>query len=140
VTERTFSDTLVPDDLRGKWALVVEDDALAGSALVGLLDSWGMQVVQAYGSTDAFARLADGLVPDVIISDYRLQEAHNGIELVQGLRQRLGGTTPACLISGDTDAGLMQAAQSAGLTLLHKPVRPAKLRSLLRHLLTSQGG
>jgi hypothetical protein len=31
----------------------------------------------------------------------------------------------------------MLAAQSAGLTLLHKPVRPAKLRSLLRRLTTS---
>jgi hypothetical protein len=38
-------------------------------------------------------------------------------------------------MSGDTDGGLMQAAKDAGLTLLHKPVRPAKLRSLLRHLL-----
>ena len=41
---------------------------------------------------------------------------------------------PACLLSGDTDPGLMQAAQEAGLTLLHKPVRPAKLRSLIRRL------
>ena len=32
----------------------------------------------------------------------------------------------------------MHAAQRAGLTLLHKPVRPAKLRSLLRHLLQNQ--
>jgi hypothetical protein len=37
-------------------------------------------------------------------------------------------------MSGDVDAALMQAAKAAGLTLLHKPVRPAKLRSLLRHL------
>jgi hypothetical protein len=35
-------------------------------------------------------------------------------------------------MSGDTDAGLIQAAKDAGLTLLHKPVRPAKLRSFLR--------
>lgn len=139
VLESPSKDAPAPDDLRGKLALVVEDDALAGSALVGLLDSWGMQVAQAYGSADAMERLADGLVPDVIISDYRLQEMHNGIELVQHLRQRLGVATLACLISGDTDAGLMQAAQSAGLTLLHKPVRPAKLRSLLRHLLMQQG-
>ncbi|MDR3369618.1 hybrid sensor histidine kinase/response regulator [Rhodoferax sp.] len=139
VNEGPPKDTAVSDDLRGKWALVVEDDALAGSALVGLLDSWGMRVSQAYGSADALQRLADGLIPEVIISDYRLHEGCDGIELVQCLRQRLGSATPACLISGDTDAGLMQSAQSAGLTLLHKPVRPAKLRSLLRHLLTDQG-
>jgi hypothetical protein len=30
----------------------------------------------------------------------------------------------------------MRAARAAGLTLLHKPVRPAKLRSLMRRLVT----
>lgn len=131
-------DKVVPDDVRDRCALVVEDDALARSALVGLLVSWGMRVAQARGASDAIECLAQGLVPDVIVSDYRLQEGHNGMQLVQGLRQRLGTATPACLMSGDTDPGLIQAAQAAGLTLLHKPVRPAKLRSLLRHLLMEQ--
>jgi len=43
------------------------------------------------------------------------------------------------LISGDADPALLLAAQVAHLTLLHKPVRPAKLRSLLSRLLTVQG-
>jgi signal transduction histidine kinase len=139
VVESAAKDTPVQDDLRGKRVLVVEDDAMAGSALVGLLDSWGLWVAQAVGPTDAFRHLTDGWVPDVIVSDYRLQDGCNGMELVQRLRLRLGCATPACLISGDTDASLMQSAQAAGLTLLHKPVRPAKLRSLLRRLLMDQG-
>jgi len=128
-------DKAVPDDLRDRCALVVEDDALARSALVGLLVSWGMRVAQARGPADALDSLAQGLVPDVIVSDYRLQEGHNGLQLVQLLQQQLGWPIPACLMSGDTDPGVIQAAHTAGLTLLHKPVRPAKLRSLLRHLL-----
>lgn len=128
----------VPDDLRNRCALVVEDDALARSALVGLLVSWGMRVTQARGPADALNGLAQGVVPDVIVSDYRLQEGYNGLQLVQRLQQQLGHATPACLMSGDTDPGVIQAAQAAGLTLLHKPVRPAKLRSLLRHLLMEQ--
>ena len=51
------------------------------------------------------------------------------------MQAHIGQAVPACLISGDTDPGLMQAAKVAGLTLLHKPVRPAKLRSLWRRLL-----
>jgi hypothetical protein len=54
------------------------------------------------------------------------------------LRQQLACAVPACLISGDIDPALIQAAQQAQLTLLHKPVRPAKLRNLLRHLLADQ--
>ncbi len=133
-------DKPVPDDLRGKCALVVEDDALARVALTGLLDSWGMTVVQASDAPEALQCVTQGLLPDVIISDYRLQEGADGMQLVQQLRQHLGRATLACLISGDTDPGLIQAAQAAGLTLLHKPVRPAKLRSLLRHLLMDPQG
>lgn len=136
--EEVPKEKTVPDDLRDRCALVVEDDALARSALVGLLVSWGMRVAQARGPTDALDCLAQGVVPDVIVSDYRLQEGHNGLQLVQRLQQQLGLPTPACLMSGDTDPGVIQAAHLAGLTLLHKPVRPAKLRSLLRHLLMAQ--
>jgi len=51
-----------------------------------------------------------------------------------------GRPIPACLTSGDTGPGLMQKAKEAGLSLLHKPVRPAKLRSLIRRLATPAQG
>jgi hypothetical protein len=38
-------------------------------------------------------------------------------------------------MSGDMNVDLSEASKAAHLTLLHKPVRPAKLRSLVRHLL-----
>jgi len=74
-------------------------------------------------------------VPQLIISDYRLPDGMDGIAGVRMLRTLMGRRVPACLMSGDTDPALMHAAQDASLTLLHKPVRPAKLRSLLRRLL-----
>lgn len=133
-------DKAAPDDLAGRSALVVEDDTLACSALAGLLESWGMRVATAHGPVAAMQCLAQGEMPDVIVSDYRLQDGLTGLQLVQQLRQQLGQATPACLMSGDTDPAVIQAVQAAGLTLLHKPVRPAKLRSLLRHLLMAPPG
>jgi len=50
------------------------------------------------------------------------------------LRERAGRPIAACVISGDTDTKVVQQVQAAGLVLLGKPVRPAKLRGLLRHL------
>jgi signal transduction histidine kinase/CheY-like chemotaxis protein len=135
VVEEVSKDSTATDELRGRCVLVVEDDTLARSALVGLLVSWGMHVAQARGPADALDCVAQGMLPDVIVSDYRLQDGHNGLQLLQRLQQQLGQSTPACLMSGDTDPGVIQAAHLAGLTLLYKPVRPAKLRSLLRHLL-----
>jgi len=58
----------------------------------------------------------------------------NGIEAVGMLRGATGQPIAACLISGDTDAKVREQAQAAGLTLLQKPVRRAKMRSLMRRL------
>jgi CheY-like chemotaxis protein len=118
--------------------LVIEDDALVRVALTGLLEGWGMQVHAAQSLSEAGGWVSQGLRPAMILSDYRLQEGTNGIEAVQQLRLQLDHAVPACLMSGDTHPELMLVAKSAGLTLLHKPVRPAKLRNLLRRLLSVQ--
>ncbi|MDO8248892.1 MAG: ATP-binding protein [Rhodoferax sp.] len=119
-------------DLAGLVVLVIEDDALAREGLVSLLESWGCVVGAGEGLSTALRQLENGLVPDVIVSDYRLRDSENGIEVISRLRSTAGRPMIACLLSGDTDPILMQAARDAGLILLPKPVRPAKLRSLIR--------
>lgn len=126
-----------PEVLQGT-VLVVEDDDMVRQALVGLLQSWGVTVAEASDLKSAQSLIEQGVLPSLIISDYRLNDKLNGILVVAQLRRQLGGTVPACLVSGDIDPALIQAAQEAQLTLLHKPVRPAKLRSFLRYLLRDQ--
>ena len=114
--------------------LVIEDDKLAREALRDLLESWNYDVVAVAGSEDAQAHVRLQGVPDVIVSDFRLGGTENGLSTIAAIRLLALADVPACVMSGDTDAGLILAAKEAGLTLLHKPVRPAKLRNLLRHL------
>ena len=124
--------------LNGLAVMVIEDDALAAEGLVGLLASWGCTVLAAGGQQQALAHMAQSGVPDVIVSDYRLRGGDNGIAAIDALRIAAGHSIAACLMSGDTDQALITQARQAGLTLLHKPVRPAKLRSLLRSLTTHE--
>jgi hypothetical protein len=42
------------------------------------------------------------------------------------------------LISGDTSPDVLQRVSEKDIQLLHKPVRPAKLRSLIQFLLKQQ--
>ncbi len=123
-----------PDDLAGLMVHVIEDDGLARAALVNLLLSWGLRVTQAPNLALALEQVQQGLQSDLIISDYRLPDNQHGIEAVRLLRLAAQKEIPACLVSGNTDPDLMQAAKEAGLTLMHKPVRPAKLRSLMGRL------
>lgn len=122
------------DNLEGLRVLVIEDDILAREGLVSLLAGWGVLVGVAEGLVTARQQMENGATPDVIVSDYRLRDGENGIEVIRQLRAVAGQLIPACLISGDTDLSLMKLAKESSLTLLHKPVRPAKLRSLIRHL------
>lgn len=124
-----------PYEFKGERVLLIEDDELGRLGLAGLLQSWGCEVVVADGAQTACELLAQGPLPDIIISDYRLGGGVNGLEAIARLRSLAAKPVAACLISGDTDSSLHLQAKAAGLTLLQKPVRPAKLRSLMRHLL-----
>lgn len=119
-------------DEQGMQVLLIEDDPLAMASVVALLTSWGCEVLATSSAHEACMHIANGVRPDMLLSDYRLADDTNGIDAIAAVRAAMGMALPACLISGDTDVDLMQRARALGLTLLHKPVRPAKLRSLLR--------
>ncbi len=125
-------------DFNGLRALLIEDDELGRMGLASLLDSWGCTVMVAEGAQTACDLYVPERAPDIIISDFRLGGGVNGIEAVDRLSALAGRRIAACLISGDTDANLIQQAKAARLTLLQKPVRPAKLRNLMRHLIERQ--
>ena len=119
--------------------MLIEDDALGRVSLASLLKSWGCSVTEFEGAQAACDGYRIEPAPDLIISDFRLGGGIDGIEAVDLLRTLAGRRIAACLISGDTDANVAQQAHAAGLSLLQKPVRPAKLRSLMRHLVQAEG-
>ena len=132
-------ETTLEDQLIDSKVLVIEDDALVSLALVSLLESWGCVATLVDGLAQAESLMGTGFQPDVLISDYRLRAGENGLDAVLRLRQISSRYLPACLLSGDTNPELMQSTHEIGLTLLHKPVRPAKLRSLLGQLVQELG-
>jgi CheY-like chemotaxis protein len=125
-------------ELAGMHVLLIEDDVLGRAALAGLLQSWACSVVEAGSASHALACWDAQRPPDFIVSDYRLLGADNGVDAVRQLRQIAGHEIPACVISGDTDAAVKDQIHDAGLLLLQKPVKPAKLRSVLRHAWSGQ--
>ncbi|MCZ8293136.1 MAG: ATP-binding protein [Hylemonella sp.] len=132
------ADPLPVDDVRGLRILVIEDDRQSAQALRGLLDSWGCVVAVVEGLQGALTVVDGGFVPDLVLSDFRLRAGESGMQTLEHLRTTLVRSLPACLMSGDTDPELIQSCRDAGLPLLHKPVRPAKLRTLIRRLARPQ--
>lgn len=132
------SQTRTPGELTGIRIALVDDDPLALSAMNGLLRSWGCEVVAAHDATTLFDLLiADGRIPQAVICDFRLAEFGTGIEAIRAIRARFGSDLPAALITGDTGPDVLGLAHDAQLPLLHKPVRPARLRAILNRLITN---
>ena len=72
---------------------------------------------------------------DALKLDYRLRDNVNGIAVIHSLRARFGRDIPAVIISGESSAEELAQIKASGLPMLHKPVRPAKLRSVIFFLL-----
>jgi signal transduction histidine kinase/CheY-like chemotaxis protein len=124
----------LPDSLRGKLIVVIDDDALALEGTGGLLKSWGCRVVTGRSDREALTKL-NGTAPDLIISDYHLQEGRSGIDAIDELRDTLGGDIPAFLISGDITQERVRETHGTAHHLLHKPVNPMTLRAIMSRLL-----
>jgi signal transduction histidine kinase/CheY-like chemotaxis protein len=117
--------------------LLIEDDPLSADALKGLLESWGYKCAL----TDGLAGLADAIGSlgnrvDLIISDYRLADGETGDYVAREVRSKVGENTPVLIVTGDTGPDRLLDLRETGFDLLHKPVQPAELRAIVRHLLT----
>ncbi len=124
---------MLPTNLSGRRILIIDDDESILAGMRMTLESWGCDVLGATDLVTASLLCADS-TPDNIISDFRLRDNVNGIDVVQQLRTQLDTHIPALLITGDTAPDRLQQAQQSDLILLHKPVQPAKLRAALNLL------
>jgi signal transduction histidine kinase/CheY-like chemotaxis protein len=117
----------------------IDDDQSILEAMVELLAGWDVEVAAGPDAAQVQADLTQlGRSPDVIVSDYRLAGGRSGLEAIAALRRTFGAHIPAVLITGDTAAETIQAIDASGLPVLHKPLRPAKLRAMLSHLLAGR--
>ncbi len=126
----------IANPARDKLIVVIDDDALVLDGMRGLLQSWGCRVVTADSGDAALAGLADHQEqPNLVISDYFLANGTTGVDVIERLRGVFAEPIPAFLVSGDTTRERMRDADALGLPLLHKPVSPMALRSMVNQLL-----
>ncbi|MEA2984223.1 MAG: hypothetical protein QOD94_477 [Alphaproteobacteria bacterium] len=119
-----------------KLVVVIDNDRLVLEGMSGLIRSWGCEVVAGENASAVLDSLAQHTkCPDMIISDYHLQDGKNGIEAISRLRLALDAPIPAFLMSGDMDAEPVRAARANGYSLLHKPVEPMTLRATLTQIM-----
>ncbi len=113
--------------------LFIEDDAAIVDATTMLLEVSGFEVHAALSGEDALALVADGIRPDIVISDYRLP-GYDGVEVIRRVRQATDEDLPTVLITGDTATIAIDKGNLANCAILHKPVDTDQLISLIEQL------
>ncbi|MBI5007297.1 MAG: response regulator [Nitrosomonadales bacterium] len=122
-----------PDRLDKLKVLVVDDDMLVRTSTAGILESWGCDVSVGEGLEEVWQKYSESHF-DLVLCDYRLPDG-DGLQLADRIREHCSTPPAFILVSGDTAPEILQAVNERGHHLLHKPVRPAKLRSLIFFLL-----
>ncbi|WP_142848656.1 NahK/ErcS family hybrid sensor histidine kinase/response regulator [Telmatospirillum sp. J64-1] len=127
------------NNLAGALVLVLDNDAKVLSGMSALLEGWSCDVLSASSRAEALALLeADGRRPELLIVDYHLDEGDIGLDAIAALQSRLGGRVPAIVVTANHTPEVQSAVSAAGWHLLNKPIKPAKLRSLMAHLLAGR--
>jgi signal transduction histidine kinase len=130
----------VTNALVGKVVVVIENEPAILDAMATVLERWGCEVVTGTSGARAEAELAgSGLVPDVVVADYHLDEDATGLDTIETVRRDLGHRIPGIVVTADRTAEVRKQIDGAGCSVLSKPVRPGRLRSLLSHLLIERG-
>ena len=130
ISSQKIENTKKIDRLAGSKIIIIDDDESILVATRLVLEQWGCDIETASNLEEAVS-ICKGFLPDVIISDFRLRENLTGIDVIEQLRLQLNQVVPAILITGDTAPDRLQQAQESGLILLHKPLKPAKLRAAI---------
>lgn len=121
------------------FVVVIDDDPGSRTSIAGLLASWGCEVLCSANLSEArdMIRQREKL-PSLILCDFRLAAVASGIDVLDALLAEQSGDIAAALVTGDTDPQVRRMAAARGYPVLHKPVRPARLRALVQQVVLRQ--
>jgi len=111
-----------------------EQDILDGMLL--LLNSWGYKNVIT--SLDGVFLKEHKLKAEhiaLILADYHLEKNRTGIEVINELRSIAKWDIPSVIISADRSDEIKKEIQENSIFLIHKPIKPLSLRTLLNRLM-----
>ncbi len=122
--------------LAGKKLLIIDGDKQVRDTTAALLSSWGCEVTAVRSLKAVQGLLKKGRHWDLLLSDYQL--GGTGLDVIQAVRQP-SETMPPCILISDRQDSVIRM-RNVGQYFLNKPVKPAKLRSLMQFLLENKSG
>ncbi|WP_080995483.1 PAS domain-containing hybrid sensor histidine kinase/response regulator [Thiopseudomonas alkaliphila] len=127
------------NQLQGAKVWVLDNDPAICQAMQTLLGEWGCEVHTGLSKTDLAQQVGGLNQPvDLLIADYHLDHDVNGLDVVLEINQERQQPVAALMITANYSKELKQEMRQLGYTLLHKPVKPMRLKITMGHLLEQQ--
>lgn len=119
--------------------LCIDDEQTIRDGMRLIVDSWQCKALIAADRADAFKHIHehDDHI-DIIISDLRLREGDDGIQVISAIREELNLETPAIILTGDTETERLNMVKLPNLALMHKPIAAMQLRGKIEQLLSAK--
>ena len=120
----------------GRYAVLVDDDAIVLLGLQSILRDWGYEVLAAGSTEQALDRLrTDTRKPDIIVADYRLRGGRVGTEAIVKIRELFDSNIPGVILTGETGPECAEDAAAHGFSIAHKPITSRQLSMAVEKLL-----
>ncbi|GAA6154287.1 ATP-binding response regulator [Pseudoteredinibacter isoporae] len=116
--------------LSGMTVLILDNEDLIRESLSSLVREWGAASYSANSLSEAQSLIADDALDlDLLIVDYRLEQDITGVDAMSALRDAGLVSFETIMLTGETSKDTLKRVAEADVTLLHKPIQAAKLRS-----------
>lgn len=124
------------DRLSGARVWVLDNDLAICVAMRTLLEGWGCEVHTGLSENDLAVQVGGfHSEVDLLIVDYHLDNDVNGVDVVVNINQQRQKPIPTLMITANYSNELKQKMRELGHTLMHKPVKPMRLKAAMNHLL-----
>lgn len=121
--------------------LIVEDDPDVRELLEIYLEGEGHGAASVPDGVAALELVATEAVrPDLLIVDFNLPRAMDGLQVTAKLREILHRQIPAIILTGETSTGTLRDIARQNCTPLNKPVKLSRLTQVVQRLLPAPQG
>jgi two-component system, sensor histidine kinase len=120
--------------------LFVEDDPLVRDAMNRMLRDWGVRVCMCTCGDEAMAVLSQEFDKRWhVLLDQQLADNETGLQVADRIRAVIGDGPIISLVTGEDDVAVDEGAAQRGITVLRKPLKPIRLRTMLQSQHVGQG-
>ncbi len=113
--------------------LCVDDQQENLDAMQTLLSKWGVEVETARNYDEALI-VSQRFSPQILLVDYQLGKGPKGLDIIETIRSQLNTIVPACLVTAERGDDVIKMCKEQGVNYLSKPLKPAKLRTLIQSM------